>query len=454
MDLWTNLIRRLTSFQPLGWTLAVAAFAALAWRQLCFVNQHAVNVLFFDQWGFYYPLFHGQSWWQTFDRRHGPHREGIGLVLTRILANLSGWNSRWDAFAISLVLIAAALVSLAVLRRCGNRAGFAAMLAVPVLFFNAHQFEGFVGASNLSHGSMPVLLLLVFCLAGFIRDAGIRLLVLSFLTLLLIFTGFGLFGGVLAPMLFLVEGIQAARAGLRRRALAAVAALGAALGSWALFLRGYQFDPAQADFRFPYEKPLQYPVFVGRMFANFFGWAAPGMGPVILGLTLAAALVALCLHHGRRCWNSGIAGNPRSAALFFLTGFEILYCADTAVGRVMGGAAAPLASRYVTLLIPMGLVIVIELASLRPARVAAWSCVLFAAAIAPGCLILRVDELNTVNWYHDIKASWRQEYLATHSQQAADRRAKFGMYPQALTYELSFLQKNRLNLFEPDSNRR
>jgi len=447
-----KLIRGLTNSRLVGLMLAVTAFVALAWRQLSFVNRYAVNVLFFDQWGFYYPLFHGQGWWATFDRRHGPHREGIGLILTRILANLSGWDSRWDAFAISLVLIAAALVSLAVLQRCGNRAGLAAMFAVPVLFFNVHQFEGFVGASNLSHGSMPIFLLLIFCLAGFIRNAEIRLLVLSLLTFLLIFTGFGLFAGLLAPLLFLIEGIQTARAGLRRRAYAAAAALGAACGSWALFLRGYKFDPAQADFRFPYEKPLQYPIFVGRMIANFFGWAAPGVGPVILGLALAAALVALCFHHGRRCWDSGIAGNPRSAALFFLTGFEILYCVDTSIGRVMAGATAPLASRYVTLLIPMGLVIVIELASLRPARAAGWSCLLFAAAIAPGCLILRADELTTVNWYHDIKATWRQEYLATHSEQAASQRAKFAMYPEPLTYQLSFLEKNRLNLFKPDTD--
>src|SRR5271154_5332895 len=136
---------------------AGAAFAALALRQLCLVDRYAVNVLFFDQWGFYYPLFHGQGWWATFDRRHGPHREGIGLVLTRILAGLSGWNSRVDAFAVSAVIIAAALLALILLGRCGSRAGSGAALAIPILFFNVHQFEAFVGASNLSHGAMPVL---------------------------------------------------------------------------------------------------------------------------------------------------------------------------------------------------------------------------------------------------------------------------------------------------------
>lgn len=436
----------------LKWMVPGAVFAALAWRQLRFVDRYAVNILFFDQWGFYYPLFHGQGWWETFDRRHGPHRQGIGLVVTRMIAELGAWNSRWDAFAVSGVLIASALVALVLLRRCGSRAGFAAALAVPVLFFNVHQFEAFVGASNLSHGAMPVLLLLAFCLACFIGNAGGRLAALSLLTFLLIFTGFGLFAGLLAPVLFAVEAVQALGAGERRHALLSAAALGSVAVSWMLFAHGYVFDPAEPNFHFPYEKPIQYPVFVARMLANFFGWAAPGAGPVVLGLALAAVLVAVCVRHGRICLRSGVANEPRSTVLLFLAAFEILYCASTAIGRVMHGDSAPLASRYVTLLIPAGLVIVMELSSLRPGRAAFWSCLVFAAAIAPGSLVLRGGEVATVNWYHDIKASWKAAYLATHDEAEATRRAGFAMYPVPLTYELSYLEKHRLNLFAPGAD--
>jgi len=445
-------IHDLAISRVLGWMLTCAAFAALAWRQIGFVNRYAVNVLFFDQWGFYYPLFHGQGWWETFDRRHGPHREGVGLVLTRILADLSGWNSRWDAFAVSGVIISSALLALVLMRLCGSRAGSAAALAVPVLFFNVHQFEAFVGASNLSHGAMPVFLVLAFCVACFIRSAGARLTVQSLLAFLLIFTGFGLFAGLLAPLLFAVEGIQALRDGARRHALFAAVALGSVLASWALFARGYIFDPAVPDFHFPYERPLQYPVFVGRMIANFFGWATPGAGPAVLGLALAGAMVALCVLHAKRCLRSGVMNEPRSAALFVLAGYEILYCASAAVGRVMLGESAPLASRYVTLLIPAGLVIVLELSALRPPKAAFWACLLFAAAIAPGSLMLRSSEMNTVNWYHDIRATWKAAYLETHDEKEADRRAGFAMYPRPLTYELSYLEDHRLNLFEPPAN--
>jgi len=430
----------------LSWAVPAAAFAALALRQLRFVDRYAVNVLFFDQWGFYYPLFHGQSWWETFDRRHGPHREGIGLVVTRILADLSGWNSRWDAFAVSATLIATALLFLVLIRRCGNAAGFAAALAVPVLFFNAHQFEGFVGASNLSHGAMPILMLTLFCVACFQRTSGLRLGLLALLSFLLVFTGFGAFVGMIAPILFAVEAVQALRAGERLRALLAAAALASVAASWALFAHGYVFDSAQPGFRFPYEHPIQYPLFAARMLSSFFGWVSPGAGPIALGLALLAGLGAECARHGWRLLRTGIRENPRSTAIFVLAAFEVLYCASTAVGRVMGGDAAPLASRYVTLVIPVGMIIVLELAALRP-RASFWSCIGFAAAIAPGCLILRQNEQGYIDWYHDTKATWKASYLETRDEKESNRRAHFDMYPAPLTFELSFLEKHGYNLF-------
>jgi hypothetical protein len=430
---------------------AGAAFAALAFRQLRFVDRYSVNVLFFDQWGFYYPLFHGQGWWDTFDRRHGPHREGAGLVVTRILANLSAWDSRVDAFAVSAAIIVAALLALVLLRRCGSRAGLAAAMAVPVLFFNVHQFEAFVGASNLSHGAMPVLLMMAFCLACFIRGDAWRLAALSLLTFLLIFTGFGILAGVVAPLLFAVETVQAARTGARGHAFMAAGAFLSVLGSWALFRRGYVFDPALANFHFPYEKPLQYAVFSGRMLANFFGLSVPGLGTVLFGLSLAAVMAAVCAWHGWRCLKHGVAAEPRSAVLCFLSAYEIIYCSSAAVGRVMAGESAPLASRYVTLLVPVGLVILLELSSLKRGQAAFWSCLFFTLAIAPGCLVLRPWEVESVNWYHDVKVTWRSAYLATHDEAEADRRARFVMYPVPLDFELSYLERNRLNLFKPGS---
>jgi hypothetical protein len=106
-----------------AWVVA-AVFAGLAWRQLEFVNTHAVNMMYADQWDLYQPMFLGQGWWETYVLQHGPHREGIGLLLTRALANASGWDSRWEAFAASILLIGAGALGLRLSRFLWGRPAF------------------------------------------------------------------------------------------------------------------------------------------------------------------------------------------------------------------------------------------------------------------------------------------------------------------------------------------
>lgn len=103
----------------LGHLAVTATFMILAWRQHFFVDRNAVNLLYWDQWDFYFPLFHDGSLWDIFNYQHGPHRQGIGFILTSLLAQLSGWNSRWDAFGVSFVLTSAAGLGLQLARRCG-----------------------------------------------------------------------------------------------------------------------------------------------------------------------------------------------------------------------------------------------------------------------------------------------------------------------------------------------
>jgi len=99
----------------LGILLVAALFLALAWRQHRFVDRHAVNLMYWDQWDFYQPLFHHEGPLAVFTRQQGPHREGLGLLVTQVLAEASGWNSRWDAFGVSFCIMASAALALLLL---------------------------------------------------------------------------------------------------------------------------------------------------------------------------------------------------------------------------------------------------------------------------------------------------------------------------------------------------
>ena len=432
--------------------IVVGVFAGLSWRELQLVNTHAVNMMYGDQFDIYQPMFLGQGWWETFVLQHGPHREGAGLILTRALAAVDGWDSRWDAFAASLLMIAAAFLGIRLANRFGIRRTVL-LAAVPLLFLNVHQYEIFVGAVNLSYASVPMLLFMAYCLSWFLAGDLGRSLAIGFLTFLLIFTGFGLFAGLLTPPLVMVDAIQSWRAGRRSRAWFSILALALAGAGWALFAKGYVFQPAVSGFRFPYEHPLQYGVFVARMLGNFYGTAVLSTWQLVVGLAAAAALVAIAARNGYRCAARGIANETESVVLFCLAAFALLFCANCAIGRVFTGSIAPLAPRYAALLIPAGMAIFLQLAQLRAHRNLAWLAMAYVVLLVPGTSIRRADEIYGANWYADGRRSWKAAYLKSHDEAQADQIAHFPVYPGPLGEKLTFLEDRHLNLFLPDSDR-
>jgi len=80
--------------------LLAGASVLLAGRLFALVSQKAVNILFWDQWGFLSPLFQGKTGWALFTTQAGSHRMGVGFFLIQLLAGLTHWNTRADSFAI------------------------------------------------------------------------------------------------------------------------------------------------------------------------------------------------------------------------------------------------------------------------------------------------------------------------------------------------------------------
>ncbi len=431
--------------------LPAAGFIALAWRQHSFVARYAVNMMYWDQWDFYTPLFKHGDWWAVVDQQHGPHRQGVGFLVTRLLAQLGHWNSRWDAFGVSFVLMAAALLGVRVAGRGGFRPGLV-LIPVALIFFNLRQYENFTGASNLSHGAVPMLLFMACGLCWYIRRPGLRLLLLAGLSVMLTFTGFGLFAALINPLLILLECFQADRAGDRVRARFAAAALLLIAAGWCLFIQGYVFAPAVDDYHFPYEHPLEYFGFVGLMLANFFGIGGWRDVRMAAGLIIGVSLLVICLRHGCRLVKFRVEQKRPSVVIFSFSAFVLVYCANTAVGRITLGLGAANASRYVTLMIPGAMALLLHCKYFPPPR---GRQILFLATLlfAAGTLRLTEKDWQSVNWFHDGRAGWKAAYLATHDELQANKISGFPVYPKpgAITQRLQFLEQNHLNLFAPDN---
>ena len=221
-------------------SISLLFFVLLAAKQLLFINKYTVNMLYWDQWDFYNPLFNNETLWQAFTHQHGPHRQGIGFILTEFLAKESGWNTRWDAFGISFCLIFSAFIAISILLKSSINNAFYLVL-VPLAFFTPHSWEMLVGPSNISHGAMPVLLIMLYCLTLFSGKPLSRWFCLLSINFCCVFTGFGLFIGLITPLLAILELIQSIK--LRRIHYTAITTISFVLSilTWALFFKDYKF---------------------------------------------------------------------------------------------------------------------------------------------------------------------------------------------------------------------
>lgn len=435
----------------LGLAAVVLLTLVLADHRIRFAFANTPNVLFWDQWDIYNPLFTGQSWWHAFTYQHGPHRQGLGGLLNAALAGLTDWDARGDAVLTVAATATAAAAALPLALRCGARAGLA-LATVPLLFLTMRQFEAWIGPANPAHGAFPILLTMLYGISWFIRAAHWRLTVQVLLTFFLVFTGFGLFAGAVSPVLLGIEAWRA-RADHRATLLAGAACL-LTLAVWGLFFIGYKHQPAVPNFHFPHERPWEYGCFAALMLSSFVGLH----GHVALDLTGGAVLLLLLLAvaaiHGRRVLRTTPASEPASAVLFTLTASTLLYCLNTAIGRIsLGWHDAPYAPRYIPLIVPgiLALFIQAERLASRFWRNVLWVA-LFVTAAWSG-FTLSFGDRNAVDWYRRNRERWREVYLATDSQAKADAATAsdggFTIHPGDLSTKLEHLRRHQLNLWKP-----
>lgn len=435
-----------TSGKLLSWVAVAVVFIGLAWRQHAFVDRYAVNVMYWDQWGIYGPMFEERGWWAGFDYQHGPHRQGAGFLVTRMLAEASDWNSRWDAFGLSWTLIAAAVAGLVLAWRCGARSTVA-LAAVPLLYLNIRQYEQFAGPSNISHGAMPLLLLTLYGLAWFVKTRGVRLALLTGLTFLAIFTGFGFYVGAISLVLFGLEGVQLARQKDWRGAAQAGLALAGVLALWGLFFFNYRGETASTGFTQALGQVGQVLRFVGVMLANSQGVWGAGWVATTIGLVVFALLVTLSIYQGVQLVRVGVAkAEPRRVVIFSLTGFVALYCVSAALGRLGEGIEAARASRYVTLMIPAGLAFCLQLSAMKHPWITRGVFPGYLGFLMVLTLQLRPGDLKQADSFRTTRVVWAQTYLDTGDVRKANEKAGQEIFPgSTMSAQLRYLEEHRLN---------
>jgi hypothetical protein len=430
--------------------LLTVTFVVLTARMAFLVWRHSVNFLFWDQWDFYTPLFNQASLLRIFTWQHGPHREGIGLVLDKLVLDATHWSNRAEGLLIVAAIVCAALVAVWLKLRILGRLDYTDFF-IPCLFLTLAQIDQLVGVPNPSYSAFPELLIMLYCVAWTMRDELARYGAILVLNFLLIYTGFGFFMGIVTLILLALDVRRTTHLPSGSAAMS-TGALGLALGTFASFFYHYRWMPAVTCFVFPDPHPLNYPWFVSLMLSMFIGVRRSLILASALGAGLMLVILLLLFWHGTRLWRAK-EWSDLDVINVTLLSFTVLFALNAAIGRVcLGMPAAGQTSRYIGLLVPAFLAIYFHLLSWQNRRQKTVALTIFALLVLPNTLKMHRDPIQ-----ENGKRAWRDCYLKVESIDYCNQVTGYPPHwdPAAtrLQEKLDYLKRNRLNLFSAPPTR-
>jgi hypothetical protein len=441
-----------------GPVLAISAvIAALGARFFLVIWKYAINVFFYDQWSYLTPFFrHQPTLAELFFWQHGEHFEGVGLIADKFLYPLTHWNARVDPFLIGGSIFAAMLLALRLKRKLFGAFSYSDV-AIPVIFLTLAQYEALVGTPNPGYSSLPLLMMILYCLALLGRNRMRRYSLVLALNFLLIYTGLGLFMGAVTVGIFLLECYWSWRHMTSVPFSQALTGLIVAAASLASFFIHYTFVAGVQCFEMPHRHLLQYARFTALMFA---GSVVPrplhvSSAMTVLGVAILSAAVGIFGSHLLHLLKGADSDAHLVGAV--LLGYGLLFSVSASIGRLCMGLQAAFGSRYVTLLIPAFLAIYFYLLSRswqgkQNLVLALWVLLLLPA-------VLR-KPWEDIRWYSNGKRDWANCYVRMENIHYCDQSANFALQPPPeeigdfghgpdlnLQQKLDYLKRHQLNLF-------
>lgn len=430
----------------LRYLTVVSVFILLAVRMFRAVDLYAVNIFYCDQWVFNdATLFQNHSLLQIFRWQYGPHRQGLGGILLKLFEPLIQWNSRYEAFAIAGIIVCACLAALWLKCLLFGKIDYSDVI-IPLLFFTPIQFDSLVGGANPSHGPLPLLLAVLYCVAWTIRNQFWKHATVLSLNILLVYTGFGLFMGLITPLLL---GVQF----YRRRSRTTLISLAIAVVSIGSFFIDYRSEPAVGCFSPHLQNPIKYVLFVGFMFSSFVN-VHPTAGLVFVAMVVGLGLLAFLSLTAGVAFAEFVRSTSQQAGpliISALLGYSLAFCFATAYGRTCMGIASGQASRYMVYLILAFLALYFAALSVPDEikRRAFVSVVLLIALLSSARLESQAQRSLIAESQQ--RRIWRDCYLSAHTIDQCDAASGSFIYlppePPDLKSKLDFLQRNHLNLF-------
>jgi hypothetical protein len=415
------------------------AFGALAVRLFRLTSQYAVNVFFWDQWDFNdAALFEHHSLWAIFRFQHGPHRQGLGGLLAALVEPWFRWNSRTEAFVATAIVVVAGLAMLYLKCRLFGPLTWTDV-AIPMIVFTPAQWESAWNTVNFAHGPLPVLLIVLYCLAWTWQNRRVQYAAITVLSFVTLYTGFGVFIGLLTPVLLLARY-------RKDRDLFALACALLSVACLASFFVGYVNDDASGCDSLFSAQPQTYVHFLCLLFATPFGIRGLDLTAALAGVIVMVAVTAA----GAAGWKRVLRdGNAVDYVLATLGAYILLFCVAATLGRTCTGMPDAHASRYTAY---KELAVLAVLFWVHTWKRPDWQLgvtAILPVLLIPALFVTSFDDAN-IQELHRLKLEWRTCYLAGNP--IADCYNQFGpIYPDPartdLQRKLDYLRDTRQNLF-------
>lgn len=328
---------RMEGWKGKGIVLFVSVLLSV--RLLFFIKEHSVNLLFSDHWTYLRPMFEGGGAWDRFMYQHGPHRQGLGFLMSGFFLELSNWNVNVDSYFIGLLLCLSNVVFLHCIKRL--RGHFEIWdLVFPILILSPLHYETVLLAGNSSHSIMPFFLISLVCFLFTLRENIVTNFSLLILGFLLLFTGFGFFAGLILLIYLLMR--SSSRVWCRKYDAFDILTMSLPVFAFILYFLSYDVHFATYDFSLKPPTGYEYLEFLSYLWAGVFQVRAPYA--LSLGLALlSSVLLALFLSLKMRDSNSGMKIS------IFLLASSLIYSIAVTTGRISTGPNFAQGSRYMIL---------------------------------------------------------------------------------------------------------
>ncbi len=443
-----NTFRSINSSSFFRYASLVAALSiSIGW--FYFTYRFSVNILFSDAWDFHRNFIQVQTVFQQFVSQFGPQRQGLGLVITGWLNDLSGWNSNWVSMGIAVLFFASAVVYLQIKRKLfGNLNPFDLSIVIVVLSLN--QFEVLTITPFMSHSAIPALFVSLYCLSFFIKGMLARHAALIIINLNLVFSSFGFFMGTITVIYFTFLLIKSFGNSAKKQAWANLISLMFALTTLLIFFIDYDLGYAKNHTSFLWNEPWQYLFYMSLSYAGLFGLKGVGLLQIIFGLFVLSVLVFILVKAlvkiipSKAVWNKGLISYYVIAVLI---AYSLIFAVNLSFGRIELGLEYAGSSRYLPYLVPSLIGAYYYLNTLRISGKMNLIPVFFTFMIIVQLTSLRATQDMKAWW--EMKSRWKKYYLETENPYMADSLSNFKLHPdnESILEVLDYLKENRLNMF-------